>query len=45
MAGLSQLATDLASGAVQVLDLTAPLHSNTPILVLPEPFGQTATFK
>jgi kynurenine formamidase len=45
MAGLKDLAADLASGAVQVLDLTAPLHSNTPILVLPEPFGQTASFK
>ena len=45
MAGLEKLAAGLASGDVQVLDLTAPLHSNTPILVLPEPFGQTATFK
>ena len=45
MAGLEKLAAGLASGDVQVLDLTAPLHSNTPILVLPEPFGQTAAFK
>ena len=45
MANLNALANDLASGAVQVLDLTAPLHSNTPILVLPEPFGQTASFQ
>ncbi|MSV75550.1 MAG: cyclase family protein, partial [Actinobacteria bacterium] len=34
MANLNALANDLVSGAVQVLDLTAPLHSNTPILVL-----------
>jgi kynurenine formamidase len=45
MANLNALANDLVSGAVQVVDLTAPLHSNTPILVLPEPFGQTASFK
>ena len=45
MANLNALANDLVSGAVQVVDLTAPLHSGTPILVLPEPFGQTATFQ
>ena len=45
MANLNALANDLVSGAVQVVDLTAPLHSKTPILVLPEPFGQTATFQ
>jgi kynurenine formamidase len=34
----------LSSGAVEVVDLTAPLSSSTPILNLPEPFGQTWPF-
>jgi kynurenine formamidase len=29
---------------VEVIDLTAPLSSKTPVLVLPEPFGQTDRF-
>ena len=45
MADLASLAKDLVSGAVKVIDLTAPLQENTPILSLPEPMGQTATFK
>jgi kynurenine formamidase len=45
MANLTDLANELASGAVQVLDLTSPLHSETPILSLPPEFGQTAPFK
>jgi kynurenine formamidase len=45
MANLTALANELASGAVQVLDLTSPLHSETPILNLPPEFGQTAPFK
>ena len=31
----------LASGAVQVVDLTQPLHERTPVLKLPEPFANT----
>jgi len=42
---LRDLAAALSSGAVEVIDLTAPLSETTPILQLPEPFGQTATFQ
>ena len=42
---LRDLAAALSSGAVEVIDLTAPLSETTPILMLPEPFGQTATFQ
>jgi kynurenine formamidase len=45
MAVLSTLVAGLASGAVDVVDLTAPLSSETPLLQLPEQFGQTARFK
>jgi kynurenine formamidase len=31
----------LASGDVQVVDLTQPLHERTPVLKLPEPFANT----
>ena len=44
MAGLAALAAQLVSGAIEVVDLTSPLHAGTPILALPEPMGQTATF-
>ena len=42
---LRDLVDALSSGAVEVVDLTAPLCESTPILMLPEPFGQTATFQ
>ena len=45
MADLSSLAAGIVSGSVQVVDLTAPLNSNTPVLILPEPWGQTARFQ
>jgi kynurenine formamidase len=45
MAVLSTLVAGLASGAVDVVDLTAPLSSETPLLQLPEQFGQTARFE
>jgi kynurenine formamidase len=45
MAVLSDLVAGLASGFVEVVDLTAPLSSDTPVLVLPEQFGQTARFE
>lgn len=38
---LTALASALADGAVEVVDLTTPLSSETPILVLPEPFANT----
>ncbi|MEE6295418.1 cyclase family protein [Georgenia wangjunii] len=41
---LAELLTALRSGAVEVVDLTAPLTHETPILELPEQFGQTARF-
>jgi kynurenine formamidase len=44
MSLLSELTAALATGAVQVVDLTAPLSSRTPILALPEPLGQTWPF-
>jgi len=41
---LSILAGALAAGNVRVVDLTQTLSEDTPLLVLPEPFGQTAAF-
>ncbi|HWU02015.1 MAG TPA: cyclase family protein [Novosphingobium sp.] len=41
---LTLLASSLATGAVRVVDLTQTLSEDTPLLVLPEPFGQTAAF-
>ena len=45
MSTLSDLAAGLATGAIEVVDLTAPLSSETPLIQLPEPFGQTARFE
>lgn len=45
MSDLTQLATGIVDGSVEVIDLTSPLHSGTPILQLPPDFGQTATFQ
>ena len=45
MSILSQLTTALTSGSVEVVDLTAPLSSETPLLELPPHFGQTAQFQ
>ena len=44
MTVLSDLMTAVSSGAVEVVDLTAPLSAGTPILTLPEPLGQTWPF-
>jgi kynurenine formamidase len=41
---LADLVGAIDRGAVEVVDLTAPLSAQTPILTLPEPFGQTARF-
>jgi kynurenine formamidase len=44
MSVLSALAEAIRSATVDVIDLTAPLSSSTPILQLPEPFGNTVPF-
>ena len=42
---LSDLTDAVASGRIEVVDLTAPLNEKTPILLLPEPFLQTERFQ
>jgi kynurenine formamidase len=44
MGVLGDLVSALAGGTVEVVDLTAPLSARTPILALPEQFGQTWPF-
>ncbi len=44
MSLLAQFAAAVADGTVEVIDLTAPLSETTPILRLPEPFGNTVPF-
>ncbi|MEV1206533.1 cyclase family protein [Microbispora rosea] len=44
MSVLRDLVDGIRSGGIEVLDLTAPLSDKTPILLLPEPFGQTVPF-
>ncbi|HEX6234147.1 MAG TPA: cyclase family protein [Jiangellaceae bacterium] len=41
---LSELVDAIAQRRVEIVDLTAPLSAETPILALPDQFGQTATF-
>jgi kynurenine formamidase len=41
---LTDLASSIARGAVEVIDLTAPLSDRTPILQLPPPFANTQPF-
>jgi kynurenine formamidase len=38
---VTDLASDLANGSAEVVDLTQPLSESTPVLVLPEPFANT----
>lgn len=45
MALLSDLLQAITRGTVEVVDLTAPLTEQTPILALPEQFGQTEPFR
>lgn len=45
MSTLSALAQALASGTVEVVDLTSPLSHDTPVIALPPEFGQTARFE
>ncbi|MGO1562260.1 MAG: cyclase family protein [Actinomycetaceae bacterium] len=42
---LGSLVSALNDRSIEIVDLTAPLSSTTPILELPEQFGQTATFE
>ena len=42
---LATLAEALATGRVDVVDLTAPLAAETPVIQLPPQFGQTAPFQ
>lgn len=44
MTVLPDLLAALASGAVEVVDLTAPLSDRTPVLQLPPPFANTQAF-
>jgi kynurenine formamidase len=41
---LGDLVAGVGSGSIEVVDLTAPLSSETPILKLPPPFVDTITF-
>jgi kynurenine formamidase len=45
MSVLDRLIAALSSGSIQVIDLTAPLSGETPIIQLPPEFGQTARFE
>jgi kynurenine formamidase len=45
MSLLSTVAGALATGGVEVVDLTAPLSAETPVIQLPPQFGQTARFE
>jgi kynurenine formamidase len=44
MSVLQNLVESIRNGGIEVIDLTAPLSSETPILQLPEPFGNTVPF-
>jgi kynurenine formamidase len=41
---LDQLVSAIRTGTIEVVDLTARLESSTPVIKLPEPFGNTTTF-
>lgn len=41
---LADFAVAVATGGIRVVDLTQILSEDTPLLILPEPFGQTAPF-
>jgi len=44
MSVLSDLIVGISTGKIEVIDLTAPLSAETPILNLPAPLGQTERF-
>ena len=41
MSTLTEFSAAIASGRVEIIDLTAPLSSSTPVLQLPPPFANT----
>lgn len=45
MSVLTDLLAGIGSGTIEVVDLTAPLTSTTPVIALPPEFGQTARFE
>ncbi|WP_433205849.1 cyclase family protein [Dactylosporangium sp. CS-047395] len=45
MSLLTDLVAAVSDGSIEVVDLTAPLSGDTPILQLPEPFGNTWRFE
>lgn len=45
MNNLDSLAARIIDGTIQIIDLTSPLHSGTPILQLPPAWGQTRPFQ
>ncbi len=45
MSILEALVSAVGGGTIEVVDLTAPLSSETPILKLPEPFADTVPFR
>ena len=44
MSTLQALVSGISAGSIEVVDLTAPLSSTTPILKLPSPFADTVPF-
>jgi kynurenine formamidase len=44
MSVLQALTDAVRDGSVEVIDLTAPLSASTPVIQLPQPFGNTARF-
>jgi kynurenine formamidase len=44
MSVLNDLIAAIRDETIEVVDLTAPLSASTPVIQLPEPFGNTATF-
>jgi kynurenine formamidase len=45
MSILAEFTEALTGGRIDVVDLTAPLSADTPVIQLPPPFAQTATFR
>ena len=45
MSILSDLVAGIGDGSIEVVDLTSPLSSATPVIQLPPEFGQTAAFE
>src|SRR4051794_19179578 len=45
MSLLSTVADALAGGRIEIVDLTAPLSAETPVIALPPQFAQTARFE